>query len=341
MRKFNIILFYVLSAAVNAAEYNVSVIGKETDPAGGNYSVAAFDGHDNTWLGWTDKQARRPCGIVLNFYRPHEFKMVEIDTDPGIGKILPSAECWDPDGFRWVPLSDSAGWKHADGGRYFLEAAAKRKSIALRLMLQDSRLRIRECRVFGNGNDGKSVLLTQPQKVGKKFPTVIVPDRLSDMVSGNIRMTLWQPGGIGKKFIAVGLCNGTPRNDRVLLRTDCSRLIEKGRVKRAELVFTAEPFGQKQPRSFQIEYLHSDNPELEKNDFSRDSTTPVAEFVSGELKYPQIYRIDVTEIVNSALERGAGVCKFRFRDLKADTQGNPKKITDGISLSSVELDVEQ
>jgi hypothetical protein len=114
-------------------------------------------------------------------------------------------------------------------------------------------------------------------------------------------------------------------------------MIAKGKVRKAELFFVAGPLGGRSSRPFLPEYIENNNPELTKADLAYDRTIEVAHFVSDNMKYPQEFRLDLTKIVNMALDKGAGVCKFRFRDIKADKLGNPEKITNAITLSNVKL----
>ena len=177
---------------------------------------------------------------------------------------------------------------------------------------------------------------------GAKSAVNVVPDPKTDMVSGNIRMTMWRVGGIGKKKKAffVGRANKTPRNDRVLVRMDCTDFIEKGRVEKAVFCFNANPLGNaKKSKIFMLEYLPVNNSELIKNDLSQSKTIVAAQFIVEDFKGAGEFKIDITEIVNNALAQGHGFLKFRFRDLEAENSRNIEKKVSAITLSKVKLEI--
>jgi len=333
----------MLTVILGATEYNYNCIGKYTDNIGGNFKTAPFDGNLKTYIAWTDEQSDSDCGIIINFYKTLKITQVMITTDSDVRNIAPSVEIWDIEKFIWIPFANKSKWQETTGrggnNIFTLEELSGQQTCAVRIIHTKQRFPIYECAVWGKDKNGNDKLLTPTlasNKSAKEKQLIIIPDKSRDLVTGNKRMTLWQPGGISGKFSAVGLCNGTPRNDRVLMRLNCSQLIERGKIQKAELFFVAELCGNLS-HPFSLEYIENDNPELTKNDLAYDRIIEVACFVSDNMKYPQEFKLDLTDIINMALSKGAGICKFRFRDIKADKLGNPQRITNSIMLSNIKL----
>jgi hypothetical protein len=334
------IVIAVSFSAPAAVDYNCSIIGKNIDKASKKSDYLIFDGNEKTYLTWNEKQGKSVKGFTVNFFRLQKVNKITVLTDKNVQNLTASVDRWQAERFRYIPFDKNAKWKISEhnGKALFTFECAETDTFAVRITDKSEKFRIYECAVYGAGN----TLLTAMAANGAKSAVNIVPDPKTDMVSGNLRMTMWRVGGIGKKKKAffVGRANKTPRNDRVLVRMDCTDFIEKGRVEKAVFCFNANPLGNaKNSKIFMLEYLPVNNSELIKNDLSQSKTVIAAQFIVEDFKGPAEFRIDITEIVNNALAQGHGVLKFRFRDLEAENSRNIEKKVSAITLSKVKLDI--
>lgn len=334
------VILFLCASSVFAVEYNCNIIGKNIDKAGAKNDYVIFDGNEKTYLGWNDKQSGAVRGFTVNFYREQKVNKIVLTTDKDIQNLTASVERWQKERFRWIAFDKNAKWQRSEknGKALFTFECAAFDTFAVRITDKAGKFRIYECAVYGEGNK----LLTPEIANPVKSAVNVIPDPKKDMVSGNLRMTLWLPGGVGKKKKAffVGRPNATNRNDRVLVRFDCTDFIEKGSVSRAELSFNVSPFGKaKKSRIFMLEFLPANNSELIKNDMSQSKTDIIAQFVVEDFRSPATFKIDLTDTVNKALYQGSGFLKFRFRDLEAENSRNIEKKSSAISVSKVKLSI--
>lgn len=341
MKKILTFVAAVVSFSVlSAVEYNCNIIGKNIDKASKKSDYLIFDGNEKTYLTWNEKQGNTSKGFTVNFFRPQKVNKITLLTDKSVQNLTASVERWQKERFRWIAFDKNAKWQRSEhnGKALFTFESAATETFAVRITDKSENFRIYECAVYGAGNN----LLTPRAENTVKSAVNVVPEPKTDMVSGNLRMTMWRVGGIGKKKKAffVGRANKTPRNDRVLVRMDCTEFIEKGSVGKAVFCFNATPLGNaKKSKIFMLEYLPVNHSELIKNDLSQSKTVVAAQFVVEDFKAPVEFRIDITEIVNNALEQGHGFLKFRFRDLEAETSRNIEKKVSAITLSKVKMEI--
>ena len=347
MKKLFTLLFWAFSLCIaGAVDYNCNIIGKNTDKASGKNDYVIFDGSEKTYLGWQAKPKSAVKGFTVNFYRVQKVNKIVLLTDKNVQSVPVAVERWQSDNrFRWIDFDKNAVWKRTEQNSkaVFVFEGTAADTFAVRVTIKDAKFRIYECAVYSIDADGKSILLTEKVKKTKAPAVDVVPDPKKDMISGNLRMTLWLPGGVGKKKKAffVGRPNTTNRNDRVLVRFDCTDFVAKGSVSRAELCFNVTPFGKaKKSKIFMLEYLPVANSELIKNDMSQSKTEVVAQFIVEDYRKPAEFKIDLTGVINKALYNGTGFMKFRFRDLEAENSRNIEKKSSAISLSRVKLTIE-
>ena len=343
MKKIFTLIVFACVAVAFAVEYNLSIIGNKTDSASGKNINAPFDGNEKTYLGWTDKETAEK-GFTVNFYQLRKVNKITLLTDKNIQNLNASVERWEADRFRWKAVEGA--WQRSEhNGKSLFTFEDKNgfETYAVRILSKDAKFRIYESVFCVIDRNGKNIVLTEVVRENAKSSSVdIVPNPATDFVSGNLRMTLWSPGGVGKKKKAffVGRLNSSNRNDRVIMRLDCTQFIEKGSVSKAELYFNAQPATQnKAARIFLLEYLPAANSELIKNDLSQSKTDAVAYFVVEDYKSPSTFKVDLTKVVNDALEQGNAILKFRFRDLEAENSRNIYKKASAISVNKVKLNV--
>jgi hypothetical protein len=163
---------------------------------------------------------------------------------------------------------------------------------------------------------------------------------VADYGSGaSIRTDWYTPGGLGGGIgVFVGHPNGLARGDRALVRFNLSPLFLKPEEsishQRAFFRFSVSNLtGKADERKIEIVHLEYDPWSFTGNDLVNTKAQVVATVTVGRKEYPgRVYSIDATKWVREDLLQGNKFCGFRFRDVAAETQGNPDLTAMGVSI---------
>ncbi len=189
---------------------------------------------------------------------------------------------------------------------------------------------------------GKFIIGTPRRPETKGAETIVLPNPKEDIVTGNVAMTFWSPGGsIGGKSPIVGNINGTRRNDLVLLRLPLGAFLEKGSVQKAVLSVKGTIYGDKQtPITCAVEYVNDIDGRLQRADLGREGLTKIGDIaLEAQPQESAVKTFDVTALVNDALANGQLALKFRFKDLQftKDAAAGRKSKTHSTYLSDIKL----
>ena len=162
---------------------------------------------------------------------------------------------------------------------------------------------------------------------------IIVPGAQDISNGSSASIDTWYIGGIGGNWFPVGQPNTQNRRDRVIIRFDLSRYIDKGRIGRAVLLFSLEQFGRLRQEELQLDHFTVERQLLTATDL----ISPQVEKVTGLSLNPKMtqrlnYRLDVTRQVNADLRRGFGMIAFRLLSNSADQFGNPFNAPTGVNV---------
>jgi hypothetical protein len=179
------------------------------------------------------------------------------------------------------------------------------------------------------------------------------PQSIADYGSGASIHTEWYaPGGLGGGIgVFVGHPNTLARADRALLRFNLSPLFlmpeEAISHQSAVLRFSVSVLaGRADQRRIEIVDLSYDPWSLAGNDLVNAKAQVVATVVVKRKEYPgRVYSIDATKWVQETLRQGNKFCAFRFRDVGAESHGNPDLAPSGVTIlfnaATPELEVKE
>ena len=173
--------------------------------------------------------------------------------------------------------------------------------------------------------------------------TILLPGP-KDIGSGCSSNTeLWQFGGINGHCLAIGQPNSLNRRDRVIVRFDISKYINKGKIQWAILSFSLQQFGRLRKKEvLQLEHFTVERQILSGADLISTQTEKVKEFSLNPKNMKVIdFSFNVTALVNADLSKGFGGITFRLISNSADKFGNAFKAATGATVvnGSVKLRV--
>ncbi len=165
-------------------------------------------------------------------------------------------------------------------------------------------------------------------------PAAAVGVRDEDRCWGSIvDNRLWHRNFFTGGGLMVGDVNMHHHCYRALIRFELDTLLPAGSVERAELSFRLRGvYGVARPvRTVIVEAIPDDCLELLPAMLPMQKVIPVGEITVDSGDAGQEQRLDVTELVNQALNQVYFGVAFRFRDL-AEPEGNPDSATNGVIL---------
>ena len=137
----------------------------------------------------------------------------------------------------------------------------------------------------------------------------------------------------------VGNPNSLNRRDRVVFQFDLREYLQEGKVKKAMLVLPLKPFGILKANWLELECFKTERYPVSEMDIISNKVFPVAMLLIDH-KSTLLHNIDVTKMVNSALNRGDGTIAFRVRNATIEKVGNRQNKPEGASINFNQLKLE-
>lgn len=137
----------------------------------------------------------------------------------------------------------------------------------------------------------------------------------------------------------VGNPNSLNRRDRVVFQFDVREYLQEGKVKKAILVLPLKPFGILKANWLELECFKIERYPVSEMDIISNKVFPVTRLLIDH-KSTLLHNIDVTEMVNAALNRGAGTITFRVRNATIEKVGNRQNQPEGASVNFNQLKLE-
>lgn len=158
----------------------------------------------------------------------------------------------------------------------------------------------------------------------------------------SIRVDLYSPVGPEGTGAFIGHPNGQPLRDRVLVRFNVSRYllrpIDEVYVERAVLHFALDGFcGKEDVRTLEVSHLKYDALILSGNDLVNDETEVVGTVsVRRSTATATAFSVNILSFLRKDIRQGNKYCAFRFRDVTAETKGNPDLAPAGVTISCLQ-----
>jgi hypothetical protein len=176
------------------------------------------------------------------------------------------------------------------------------------------------------------------------IPTKIQPASTKDYGSGASVAGFYGEGGIAGAGLFVGQPNNLARNDRAIFRFDLRPLTEAvEKIEKVELQFYVGAIaGDKSERDLHIEHLKQPVETIGSSvvserrvDDAGTVTVNQEDALLGAVDKSKVKAksIDVTALIKADLAKGYTSTVFRWRDVLAEKEGNPKVQATGVSLS--------
>jgi hypothetical protein len=166
----------------------------------------------------------------------------------------------------------------------------------------------------------------------------LTPRSTADYGSGATVQTDWySPGGPGPKVgVFVGHPNGLARGDRALVRFDLAPYllppVAEAPARPATLTFHVEAVhGKAEARRIEVSHLRYDASSLGGND-TVNTDAEVVGVITVRRGAAEPYRLDVGACVKADLWKGNRYSTFRFRDIDAESAGNPEMQPTGVVI---------
>lgn len=146
-----------------------------------------------------------------------------------------------------------------------------------------------------------------------------------DVASGASKSaTLWYPGGISGRWLAVGNPNKYNRNDKVVFRFPLAGFISRGSVKKAVLRFRVHTDKRNtRKEDLVLEHFTTDRRILTAQSLITQEVKELGQVASLAPGKNVIVKMDVTSAVNNDIEKGYPFIGFRVTSITAEKYGAP------------------
>ncbi|MFA6816043.1 MAG: hypothetical protein WCS73_07090 [Lentisphaeria bacterium] len=348
MKFFYIFIFSVmLGSFIEAADFTWSFLETPSLKNSINPKIALFDGAVNfntNRVIWECEAASNGCGVLVELNAGIVLSRVEVYTaKPNQLKMAPLKTefvVWNDGKGNWdkaISISDVTGRaaeKEYTSATINTTWDAPSKPIrVLKILMYGSGIWLTEIKLFAKDETGKEYLLKSPEAVSLSDEgTILKPGSFGGGASVNIKF--WSP-----KQNYVGNPNALSRRDRVVFHFDLSSYIEEGKIKEAVLALPLQPFGVLTGNDIELQCFKTEHSPIFNMDFiSNDVFSVVNLFV--DKKTEIMHFIDVTKMVNAALNRGDGTIAFRVRNGTIEKFGNRQNKPEGVIVDSQKLKLE-
>lgn len=242
---------------------------------------------------------------------------------------------------RWVARV-AIPWKDMDipspqAGRKF-SANFYRSRYAAGQLEQTSWAPLMNGQFFSPQDFGQLTLGDKPAAAAPVDASIIVPTSEKEYGSGASLQGFYYDGGIPGIGLFVGQPNPLTRNDRAIFKFDLWPLLEIApQIEKVELAFAVRAVnGGAATRVLNIQHFQKPLAATNAEATSRDDVDNAGDVTLSltDVSKTRNQRIDVTAWVKQDLARGYASSSFRFRDVQAEKEGNPKGQPAGITLES-------
>lgn len=335
MKKILLCAALSLIASLSGADFTYSLLGKYSVKHTVDAHSALTDGklkYSDAHIIWDSTAAPKGCGFIINFAKPTAISRIAIVTaKPNRSPYIPERTefaVWDEEKDVWqdsVIVKDITGRckdpKFITADPIVTEWKGSAVTSAVKVTMYSGALWCTEIQVFdadGKQLQGEGWKLLPAERESLKYA--------DGGCCPSINLSFYSKNG---EYI--GFPNSLPRRDRVIFSYDLRKYLLSGKVKQALLKVTFAPMGKFFVHRLALHAFASEHWPLQTMDIISGDVIPVAQMVYDK-QSDGVYVIDVTDIVNTSLQRGDGYVGFRASSLTAEKFGNRNSTTEGVYL---------